>query len=155
MRNRWWILLLCWLLAVVAQSAEVQQNDKMPHPAVLVMESPYNFEETVNNLRDAIGDNNFRMIREQAWDDGLNSGVTSSHDAILYFCNFDMVNRAIKLDQRVGQLLPFRITVTEQGNRVLVMAINPEVLTEAMGNSQLGSMRIASRYRQIINEGLF
>ena len=151
MRNRWWILLLCWPLAVVAQAADVQQNNK----ALLVMESPYNFEETVSNLRDAIGNNNFRMIREQAWDDGLKSRATSSRDAILYFCNFDMVNRAIKMDRRVGQLLPFRLTVTEQDNRVFVMAINPEVLTEAMGNSSLGSMHIASRYRQIIDEGLF
>ncbi len=155
MRNRWWILLLCGLLAVAAQSAEVQQNDKAPLPAVLVMESPFNFEETVSNLRDAIGNNNFRMIREQAWDDGLKSSATSSRDAILYFCNFEMVNRAIKLDRRFGQLLPFHITVTEQDNHVLVMAINPEVLTEVMGNPQLGSMRIASRYRQIIDEGLF
>lgn len=155
MRNRWWILLLCLPLVIPVQAAETHKNDQVPHPAVMVMESPYNFEETVSNLRDAIGDNNFRMIREQAWDDGLKSGATHSRDSILYFCNFAMVNRAIKLDQRIGQLLPFRITVTEQDNRVLVMAINPEVLLKAMGNPWPGRMLITSQYRQIIDEGLF
>jgi cytochrome c oxidase cbb3-type subunit 3 len=97
------------------------------------------------------------MIREQPWDYGLESGVTNARDAILYFCNFDMVNRAIKLDQRVGQLLPFRLTIMEQGDRVLVMAINAEALVQVMDNPQLGRFRtrVASMYQEIIEEGLF
>jgi uncharacterized protein (DUF302 family) len=157
MRNRWWILLLCMSLGVAVQAAAVHPDDKKSVPPVMVMESPYGFEETVNNLRDAIGDNNFQMIREQSWDYGLESGATNGRNKILYFCNFNMVNRAIKVDQRVGQLLPFRITVVERDGRVLVMAINPEALVQVMDNPRLGSMRtyVASNYRQIIEEGLF
>jgi cytochrome c oxidase cbb3-type subunit 3 len=157
MRNRKWILLLCMSLVLAVQAADVQPDNKMSSPAVLVMESPYSFEETVNNLRDAIGDSNFRMIREQPWDYGLESEVTHSHDAILYFCNFDMVNSAIKLDQRVGQLLPFRVTIMEQGDRVLVMAVKPEAVMRVMDNPRLGRFRtrVASMYRKIIEEGLF
>ena len=157
MRNRKWILLLCMSLIVTVQAAEVQPDNKMSAPMVLLMESPYSFEETVDNLRDAIGENNFRMIREQPWDYGLESNVTHSHDAILYFCNFDMVNSAIKQDQRVGQLLPFRVTIMEQGDRVMVMAINPEALVQVIDNPRLGRFRtrVASMYREIIEDGLF
>lgn len=157
MRNRKWILLLCMSLVVAVQAAEMQPDNKMSAPAVLVMESPYNFEETVNNLRDAIGNSNFRMIREQPWDYGLESDATHSHDVILYFCNFDMVNSAIRLDQRVGQLLPFRVTIMEQDDRVLVMAIKPETFMQVMDNPRLGRFRtrVASMYREIIEEGLF
>ena len=157
MRKSWWVLLLCLLRVVSVQAAEMQSDDKRLSSAVLMMESPYSFEETVSNLRDAIGAGNFRMIREQPWDYGLETGVTDSRETILYFCNFDMVNRAIKLDRRVGQLLPFRITVVEQGGRVWAVAINPEAVMQMMDTPRLGGFRkrAASMYRQIIEEGLF
>lgn len=157
MRNRWWTLLLCMSLGAAVQAAGVHPDNKKSVPPVLVMESPYGFEETVNNLRDAIGDNNFQMIREQSWDYGLESDAINSRNEILYFCNFNMVNRAIKVDQRVGQLLPFRITVVDRNGHVLVMAINPEFLVKVMDNPQLDGMRtyVSSNYRRIIEEGLF
>ena len=157
MQKSWWALLLCLSWGVAVQAAEVQLDDKVSAPAVLVMESPYSFEGTVNNLRDAISGNNFLMIREQAWDYGLESGDTSTRETILYFCNFVMVNRGIKLDRRVGQLLPFRITVTERDDRVWAMAINPETLMQTNDNPRLGAFHsdAASMYRQIIEEGLF
>jgi uncharacterized protein (DUF302 family) len=150
-------LLLCLLQVVAVQAAEMQADAEIFSPAVLMMDSPYSFEGTVNNLRDAIGASNFRMIREQPWDYGLETGVTKSRETILYFCNFDMVNRAIKLDRRVGQLLPFRVTVVERGERVWVIAANPETVMHMMDNPRLGDFheRIAFMYRQIIEEGLF
>ena len=157
MRKSWYVLLLCLLQVVAVQAAEMQAEDEILSLAVWMMESPYSFEGTVNNLREAIGAGNFRMIREQPWDYGLETGVTDSRETILYFCNFDMVNRAIKLDRRVGQLLPFRITVVEQGGRVWAVAINPEAVMQMMDTPRLGGFRkrAASMYRQIIEEGLF
>lgn len=157
MQKSWWVLLLCLSWVVPVQAAGAQLVDKVSTPAVLVMESPYSFEGTVNNLRDVISGSNFLMIREQAWDYGLESGDSNSRETILYFCNFDMVNRAIKLDRRVGQLLPFRITVVERGDRVWAMAINPETLMQMSDTPRLGSFHTnaASMYRQLIEEGLF
>lgn len=157
MRHRCWILLSNLFLAVLAQGAEVRPDVKTAAPAVWVMESPYGFETTVNSLRDAIVSSNARMIREQRWDDGLESGGTTTREVILFFCNFDYVNLAIKLDKRVGVLLPFRITVVEQGDRVSVMAINPEAVVQQMHNPRLDGFRTrtASMYGRIIEEGLF
>ena len=157
MQKSCWVLFLYLSWGVAVQAAEVQLDDRVSSPAALVMESPYNFEGTVNNLRDAINGSNFLMIREQAWNYGLENGDTKSRETILYFCNFDLVNRGIKLDQRVGQLLPFRITVAERGDRVWAMAINPETLMKVSGTSRLGVFNTyaASMYRQILEEGLF
>jgi uncharacterized protein (DUF302 family) len=157
MQKGWWVLLLCLSWVGAVQAAEVRLVDKVSTPAVLVMESPYSFETTVNNLRDAISGSNFLMVHEQAWDYGLESGDTNTRETILYFCNFDMVNKAIKLDRRVGQLLPFRITVAERGGRVWAMAINPVTFMQMSANPRLGDFQThaASLYRQIIEEGLF
>ena len=157
MQKSWRVLLMCLSWVVAVHAAEVQLDDNVSASAVLVMESPYSFEGTVINLRNAISGSNFLMIREQAWDYGLESGNTNTRETILYFCNFDMVNRAIKLDQRFGQLLPFRITVAERGERVWAMAINPETLMQMRDKPQLGDFQIsaASMYRKIIEEGLF
>lgn len=157
MRNRQWILLLCMSLVAAVQAAEVQPDNGVSTPLVFAVESPYSFEETVQNLRRTIGGSNFRMIREQPWDYGLESGNRGSRDTVLYFCNFDMVNQAIKADQRIGQFLPFRVTVVEQGGRVLVMAIDPLPLVQAQDANRLGDLRtrVASIYRELIDEGLF
>jgi uncharacterized protein (DUF302 family) len=156
MQKSWCVLFSCLLQVVTVQAAEMQTDDTIFSPAVLMMESPYSFEGTVSNLRDAIGAGNFRMIREQPWDYGLENGVTNSRETILYFCNFDMVDRAIKLDRRVGQLLPFRITIVEQGDRVWAVAINPEAVMQIKDSPRLGGFRerVASMYRQILEEGL-
>jgi uncharacterized protein (DUF302 family) len=157
MQKSWWVLLLCLSWPVAVQAAEVQLNDNDSVPAALVMASPYSFEGTVNNLRDAIIGSNFILIREQAWDYGLESSETNSRETILYFCNFDMVNRAIKLDRRFGQLLPFRITIVERGDHVVAMTINPETITQVSDTPGLEGInaRTASMYRQILDEGLF
>lgn len=160
MRNWQWILVFCMALVAAAEAAEVQpvQPGKVvSSPLVFSVESPYGFEETVQNLRSAIGGSNYRLIREQPWDFGLESDNGNSRDTILYFCNFDQVNRAIKADQRIGQFLPFRVTVVERDGRVLVMAVDPEPLLQVLDAEQLDGLggHVASMYRELIGEGLF
>jgi uncharacterized protein (DUF302 family) len=157
MWNKQWILLLCMSLVAAVQAAEVQPDIGASEPPVYAVESPYSFEETVQSLRSTIGGSNYRLIREQPWDYGLESGDKGSRDTILYFCNFDLVNRAIKADQRIGQLLPFRVTVVERDGRVMVMAVNLDPLTQLLAMNQLGDLQghVASMYRELIDEGLF
>lgn len=157
MRNRQWILLLCMSLVAAVQATDSQSGYGASPAPVFSVESPYGFEETVRNLRNTISGSNYRMIREQSWDDGLQSGPAAGHETILYFCNFDLVNQAIKSDRRVGQFLPFRVTVVERDGKVLVMAVDPEPLLQVLDAGQLGGLqgRVASMYRELIDEGLF
>ena len=154
-------LFLSLSLLPAAQAVEASSKDVAGNPAVLISESSYTFEQTIENLRQAIRGNNFRMIRQQPWDFGLQlrSQVNDQGGdrlSILYFCNFDMVNQAIELDHRVGQLLPCRVTVVERGGRVLVMSINPKPLGDLMSSPALKTLceRLEVLYQNVIEEAL-
>lgn len=154
LKTQW--IVLAGLMLTHAVSATADPAGPVTSPPVLQVESPYSFEDTVRNLRRAIGGSNFRMIREQAWDYGLETADKGERDAILYFCNFDMVNEAIKIDTRVGQFLPCRVTVAEQDGKVLVMAVNPEPIGQVLGNDKLKPIcnRVTELYEDLIDEAI-
>ncbi len=106
--------------------------------ASLIVESPYSFEETVENVRQTITGKNFRLIREQYMDTGyVPEGQENKKQLILYFCNFNFLNSALTIDPRVGIFLPCRITIVEQDGIVQVMAINPMRLSRIFNNVEL------------------
>jgi len=107
-------------------------------PPSLIVDSPYSFEETLVNVKRAIAGANFIHIRDQALTDGLE--VTMDKDnrqTIVYFCNFNFLYEALKIDPRVGMFLPCRITITEQAGKVQMMSINPKHLSQLFNNNEL------------------
>ncbi|MEN8711044.1 MAG: c-type cytochrome [Arenicellales bacterium] len=126
-------------------------------PAVIIKESPYSVEETVTNLTNAVGSMNFRLIRIQNLDSGLTEeSKEDKKQVIVYSCNFNILNEALKLDPRVGLFLPCRITVSQQGDKVLVMYANPKRMNEIYNNSELDSMctEMKTVYEDMIDEAL-
>lgn len=126
-------------------------------PAVIIKESPYSVEETVSNLTDAVGSMNFRLIRIQNLDSGLaEEGKEDKNQVIIYSCNFNILNEALKLDPRVGLFLPCRITVSQQDDKVLVMYANPKRMNEIYNNNELDSMcsEMKTVYEDMIDEAL-
>jgi cytochrome c oxidase cbb3-type subunit 3 len=106
--------------------------------ASLIAESPYSFEETVENVKEIIAGKNFRLIREQYLDTGyVSEGQENKKQLILYFCNFSFLNMALSIDPRVGIFLPCRVTIVEQDGIVQVMAINPMRLSRIFNNVEL------------------
>jgi len=114
-------------------------------PASLIMDSPYSFNETINNVKRAITGSNFVHIRNQALTHGFkvdtSKASTAGNDApkqtIIYFCSFSFLYDALKIDPRVGMFLPCRITVTEQDGKVQMMSINPKHLSQLFNNNEL------------------
>ena len=106
--------------------------------AVLVMESPYTFEETIDAVKRAAVGKNFRLIRDQTLEDGLfPAEEQNSRQMMVYFCNFKFLYDALALDPRVGLFLPCRVTVVERDGKVLVMSINPKRLSRLFNNAEL------------------
>jgi cytochrome c oxidase cbb3-type subunit 3 len=104
----------------------------------LVYESPYDFEETVENVKRSIAGMNFVHIRDQALDGGLvPEGKESKKQMMVYFCNFNFLYQALSLDPRVGLFLPCRITIVEHEGQVQVMSINPKHLSHLFNNNEL------------------
>lgn len=107
-------------------------------PAVLVMESSYTFEETVDAVKRAAVGKNFRLIRDQLLEDGLfPPDRQNARQMMVYFCNFKFLYDALALDPRVGLFLPCRVTVVERDGKVLVMSINPKRLSRLFNNAAL------------------
>jgi cytochrome c oxidase cbb3-type subunit 3 len=126
-------------------------------PAVIIVESPYTVEETVNNLKNAVSSMNFRLIRVQNLDSGLTEeGKEDKKQVIIYSCNFNLLDQALKVDPRVGLFLPCRVTVSQHGDKVHVMYVNPKRMRVTFNNSELDSMctEMKSVYEEMIDEAL-
>lgn len=122
---------------------------------IISVDSPYDLQTTVDNVKQAVGLNNFVFIREQTLDDGLAAaGKNDVHQHIIYFCNFNLLSEALRTDPRVGLFLPCRITVVEQNGKVRMMAANPKRLSRLFNNSELNRLcdQMTKMYRTIMDD---
>ena len=123
------------------RSFEIQHHqDKAPidDSAVLSVDSPYNMEETIENLKQSIADENFTLIRVTPLNSGfVEEGKENKKQMVLHFCNFGFLFEALSIDPRVGMFLPCRITVVEDEGKVKLMAINPLRLSKLFNNDEL------------------
>ncbi|WP_303907752.1 c-type cytochrome [Thiohalomonas denitrificans] len=105
----------------------------------LSVESFSSFDETVANLKQAALGRNFRIIREQNLENGLFAEEEeNARQRIVYFCNFKLINEAMKLDPRAGIFMPCRITVVEMADgTVKLMSINPKFMSQFFNNNAL------------------
>lgn len=121
-------------------------------------ESPNSLEDTVEIIKRAIAGKNFKIIRVQYLNQGLTTkGKENKKQVMIYFCNFDFLNRALAIDPRVGLFLPCRITATEVDGKVTVMASNPLFMSPLFNNEELDKLCQEMRdvYAEIIEESTF
>ncbi len=124
-------------------------------PAVLVRESPYDVEQTVDKIKTAVGAANFRLIRTDPFDKGfVPEGQENAQQIVVDSCDFGFLNEALKIDPRVGLFLPCRITVAKHGDKVLVMTMNPKRLTTIFNNRELDPLceRMQQIYIDLLEE---
>ena len=101
-------------------------------------ESPYTLEETIANLKNAIVNQNFILIREDTLEHGLvKEGEEDPSEVVLHFCNFKFLYDALAVDPRVGMFLPCQVTVTENAGKVTLATINPLYLSRLFNNDEL------------------
>jgi cytochrome c oxidase cbb3-type subunit 3 len=113
------------------------QHAELEEP-VLMLESDYTLEETVENVKRAAVGKNFRIIRVQNLEEGLfEEEEQNKKQVVIYFCNFGFINKALSLDPRIGLFMPCRITVVEEEGKVYMMAINPRYLSRVYNNAEL------------------
>lgn len=147
--------------------AYVRAFEQMPPPPgarvlesespVLVRESPYPIEVTVEKVKAAVGAANMRLIRVQTLDQGfVEEGKENHRQIIVYSCDFGFLNEALKVDPRVGLFLPCRITVVQHADKVLVMSINPKRLSRIFNNAELNGLceQMYQVYVDILEESI-
>ena len=135
----------------------VHQQPVVTSKPILVYESGYDFQTTINNLKDAVVGNNFIVIREQKLESGfVPPGQENPKQHIIYFCNFGFLNKALAIDPRVGLFLPCRVTVVEQKGKVMIYAINPTRLSKLFNNVELNRLchKMHDTYISIIEDAI-
>jgi cytochrome c oxidase cbb3-type subunit III len=114
------------------------QDKKDSESPVIMVDSPYGLDETVANLKQAITDQNFTLIRTDYLEHGLvKEGKENKKQVVLHFCNFDFLFNALSVDPRVGMFLPCRVTIIEKDGKVQVSTINPRRLSGLFNNHEL------------------
>lgn len=105
----------------------------------ITMESDYDLQTTVENVKRAAVGNNFRIIRIQNLESGFfPAEQQNKKQIIVYFCNFNFINKALSLDPRVGLFMPCRVTITEdKEGKVHLMSINPKYMSRMFNNVEL------------------
>jgi cytochrome c oxidase cbb3-type subunit 3 len=122
---------------------------------IIVAESSYTLEETVENLKQALVGLNFILIRTDTLEHGLvPEDEENRQEIILHFCNFSFLFDALIVDPRVGMFLPCRVTVVEKEGKVTVSAINPLYLSRLFNNAELDEFcdKMYGIYTEIIEE---
>ena len=129
-----------YIRSMEESATELKQssNESDDESMVIMMVSPYGLEETVANLKQAITDQNFTLIRTDYLEHGLVAeGKENKKQVVLHFCNFGFLFDALAIDPRLGMFLPCRVTVIEKNGKVQLSTVNPKRLSELFNNHEL------------------
>lgn len=137
------------------QKTMVSGEQILDDSPLIVYQSSYSFNETIDNIKRAVVGQKYKLIRDQALDRGFVPETKESKThTMVYFCNYDIINNALSIDPRIGMFLPCRITVIEDYGSVRAMSINPKRLSQLFNNDGLDEAceRMYDTYSQILKE---
>jgi len=127
-------------------------------PPVIVRESPYDMDKTIEKLKIAIGAANLRLIRVEPFDEKFfGKDKEDRRHVTVDSCDFNFLDQALKIDPRVGLFLPCRFTLTEQDGKVRIMVINPKRLSAIFNNAELDQLcdKMYHVYVNILEDATF
>lgn len=139
-------------------SAGIITTEKAPTAErfTLLVDSPYPFEETVKRVQEAVLSNDFRVFPDRYLEQGLTDDFSvNERQMVIRFCHFGKLYNALKIEPRLGIVLPCKITVLETANgKVQLAYINAEALAKVFDNKQLSevAIEIQENYSDIIDE---
>ena len=90
------------------------ESNTSEEPLVFVYESANDLGITVDKLRDSAAAYNFRVYPSRTLFEGL-GGIAGDDEkqVVIRFCNFKNMQKFLKLDPRLGVILPCRVTAIE------------------------------------------
>lgn len=96
-----WLLLYVLVFGLTPVShADENSNQSSP---LIVVKTTKSTEQTLADIKQAISNNNYVFIRQQSIDSRLTDVTEENHQVIfVYFCNFNMLDRALKPDRHTG-----------------------------------------------------
>ena len=141
------------------RSVPAFEESEIGNQLAIVIESPSDFDSTVEAVREALKAANFRLFPERYLEEGLIDEFThNKHQVSLRFCNFGTLYDMMRIEPRLGIILPCRITITEQEDgQVLLIAPNIREMASWFNNDELLTMAIKMEetINTIIEESTF
>ena len=100
------------------------------------------FDDAVTRTREALAGQGFGVLTEIDMKATLKAKLDQDMEnyLILGACNPPLAHRAVSLDRQIGLLLPCNVVVRtdpDDATRVLVEAMNPQLLVQVTGNPAL------------------
>lgn len=137
------------------QITTMSSEHMLEEPAIIMYQSPYSFDKTLENIKKAVVANKFELISFTLGDKPASGSAQSNkRKATVNFCNYEMINNALAIDPRIGMFLPCQVTIVEFFGSVQVMSINPKRLSQLFNNDELDKAceKMHDTYSQIIRE---
>ncbi|MDJ0739846.1 MAG: c-type cytochrome [Gammaproteobacteria bacterium] len=146
---------VAYVRAFEIQAVEPEPLDADQRPTH-VYESPYDFETTVENVKLALTGANFRIFPDRLLEQGLIDEFSVNTRQIgVRFCNFNVLYGMLKIEPRLGIVLPCRITIMEQPDgQVILVVPNLRVISRWFNNDELVGLwdRMEESFIEIIEE---
>lgn len=149
--SRWIVTLILWGCLFATMQVAAQEEE----PLLNVFLKGKNIEQATESLIQSINSNNFTFVRQQAIDSRLVPPDWEANSVrIIYFCNFELMSKALALDTRTSEFLPCRITLIETEKGVDLMVVNPAWVSERLNNYRLHEycVRMKQDYLTIMKE---
>lgn len=117
----------------------IEADKPEPEPPTFVYDSPYDFQTTVDNVKQSLQGMNFRFFPDRYMEMGLAPDILVNKKQLsLRFCNFNQLYKMINTEPRLGVILPCRITVVEEADgQVKLYVMNMKLVSRLFNNEQL------------------
>ncbi|SFV61408.1 Cytochrome c family protein [hydrothermal vent metagenome] len=139
----------------VSNYKEKKVAENFSEEYTLEFDSAYNFKETIENLEGSIVGHNFRLYKKRYLLQDL--GEVNTKQVMLRFCNFLVLYKLLKIEPRLGVLLPCRVYVIEQDDgSVKVLVKNYRKYIALFNNKQLfeRTKELLDQFEEIIEDAL-
>lgn len=114
-----------------------------------------NIEQTTEVLKQSIASHNYVFVRQQAIDSRLVPVEWEAKSVrIIYFCNFDLMNKALSRSNLTTQIMPCRVTLIEGEKGTNLVVVNPAWISEQWNAPDLhsGCQHLKQDYLAILEE---
>ena len=122
----------------------------------IIVDSPHSFDETVKLIQETVRSYNFRVFPNRFLEQGLTDEFSvNKRQIIIRFCNFNKLYAALKIEPRIGTLLPCKITIIEnEDGSVQMVYTHVEAVSKIFNNDLLAEAfkEIEESYSDIIDE---
>lgn len=137
---------------------EASKQAEKPSP-VFVYEVESGFDETVERIREVLNASNYRVFPDRYLEQGLTDEFsTNKRQKIIRFCNFKKLYDAIRIEPRLGTVLPCKMTIIEtEDGTVKIITANVRAQIDFFNNKQLEKVvdDVEQSYADIIDEVTF